>query len=202
MAHCLKGYLLLVAANPANRQQIAATLAAAQAGAATPRSAKSSMSPRSPPGRHGELDKSFAIWRQILDDDAHRPAGVAHLRYDLVPPWPDPDDPASRPTASRHAGRPICRATTAADRLGLRARGDRRLRRGGTRVDAALERDRTNYFAHHVKAHVLDMDCRAARRQRLARQPGPELVAGQQPDPSPLVASRADASSTSASATP
>jgi hypothetical protein len=28
-------------------------------------------------------------------------------------------------------------------------------------VDAALERDPTNYFAHHVKAHVLDTDCRA-----------------------------------------
>ena len=28
-------------------------------------------------------------------------------------------------------------------------------------VDAALERDPTNYFAHHVKAHVMDTDCRA-----------------------------------------
>jgi hypothetical protein len=27
-------------------------------------------------------------------------------------------------------------------------------------VDDALERDPTNYFAHHVKAHVLEMDCR------------------------------------------
>src|SRR3954469_6096840 len=34
MAHCLKGYLLLSAANPANRQQIAATLAAVEANAA------------------------------------------------------------------------------------------------------------------------------------------------------------------------
>ena len=28
-------------------------------------------------------------------------------------------------------------------------------------IDAALERDPTNYFAHHVKTHVLDTDCRA-----------------------------------------
>ncbi|HEY2132573.1 MAG TPA: hypothetical protein VGH36_06320, partial [Acetobacteraceae bacterium] len=28
-------------------------------------------------------------------------------------------------------------------------------------VDAALARDPTNYFAHHVKAHVMDTDCRA-----------------------------------------
>ena len=27
-------------------------------------------------------------------------------------------------------------------------------------MDAALERDRTNYFAHHVKAHVMEMGCR------------------------------------------
>ena len=27
-------------------------------------------------------------------------------------------------------------------------------------VDEAIERDRTNYFAHHVKAHVLEMECR------------------------------------------
>ncbi len=28
-------------------------------------------------------------------------------------------------------------------------------------IDAALERDATNYFAHHVKAHIMDTDCRA-----------------------------------------
>ncbi len=38
-------------------------------------------------------------------------------------------------------------------------------------VDAALERDPTNYFAHHVKAHVMDTDCRARE--------GSEWLAGQ-----------------------
>ena len=35
MGHCLRAYLLLIAANPANRAQIDATLARARAGAAT-----------------------------------------------------------------------------------------------------------------------------------------------------------------------
>jgi hypothetical protein len=40
-------------------------------------------------------------------------------------------------------------------------------------VDAALERDVTNYFAHHVKAHVLEMDCRPLEgRDWLAGQVG------------------------------
>ena len=48
----------------------------------------------------------------------------------------------------------------------------------------------------------MDTDCRAREGRDWLGGAGPQLVAGQQPDPSPLVASRADASSTSASATP
>ena len=68
MAHVLKGYLLLSAANPAHAPQIAAAVAAASANAAA-------ITPRE---RHhlaaltawadGNLNQSFALWQQILRD--------------------------------------------------------------------------------------------------------------------------------------
>ena len=161
MAHCLKGYLLLTAANPANSAQIAATFAAAQANAdAPPRSARSSMSPPSPPGRDGELDRSFAIWRQILDTTptdllALRICDTTWFRHgqtqkireqaDRIAPRWSPDLPGYDMLQ--------CIWAFAHEETGDYAAAERA-------VDAALERDRTNYFAHHVKAHVLEMDCR------------------------------------------
>ena len=92
----------------------------------TSRSANGCTSPPPPPGTRRT--------RQVLPDLAtdprrrsHRPAGVPHLRHDLVPPRPDGVDPANRPTASRRAGRPICRATTAP-----RPSGRSRTRRSAT----------------------------------------------------------------------
>ena len=68
MGHCLKAYLLLMAANPANRAQIDATLASARDGAAriTPRE---QMHLGAATAWHGgSLDESFRIWGRILDD--------------------------------------------------------------------------------------------------------------------------------------
>src|ERR1700722_14653817 len=68
MGHCIKAYLLLIAANPANRPQIDATLAAAHAGAAniTPRERMHLAAADA--WDRGSLDVSFRLWRQILDD--------------------------------------------------------------------------------------------------------------------------------------
>src|SRR5689334_2985029 len=66
LAHCLKGYLLLSAANPAYNAQVAAALQAAQANAAvTPRERRHVAAFAAWAG--GALDRSFGIWRDILD---------------------------------------------------------------------------------------------------------------------------------------
>src|SRR5437667_6353379 len=67
MGHCLKGYLLLSASNPANQPEIAATLAAAQSGAAAATERERQHAAAFAAWAGGALDRSFAIWRQILD---------------------------------------------------------------------------------------------------------------------------------------
>ncbi len=160
MAHCLKGYLLLTAANPANNTQIAATLAAAQANAnATTQREKQHVAAFAA-WSNGELDKSFAIWRQILDATptdllALRICDTTWFRHgqtqkireqaDRIAPRWSPDLPGYDMLQ--------CVWAFAHEETGDYAAAE-------TAVDAALDRDRTNYFAHHVKAHVLEMDCR------------------------------------------
>ncbi len=160
MAHCLKGYLLLSAANPANRQQIAATLAAAEANAGTATQREKHHVAAFAAWARGELDKSFAIWRQILDATptdllALRICDTTWFRHgqtqkileqaDRVAPGWSPDIPGFDCFK--------CVWAFAHEETGDYAAAERA-------VDAALERDRTNYFAHHVKAHVMEMDCR------------------------------------------
>jgi hypothetical protein len=83
LGNCLKGYLLLSASNPANRPEIAATLEAAEAGSAAATERERQHVAAFAAWARGALDRSFAIWRQILD---------AHLRHDLVSPRPDRED--------------------------------------------------------------------------------------------------------------
>ena len=67
MGHCLKAYLLLIAANSANKQQTDTTLASAHAGAAgiTPRERLHLAAADA--WQRGALDESFRIWTSILD---------------------------------------------------------------------------------------------------------------------------------------
>jgi len=68
LGHCFKGYLLLSASNPAFRSEIAATLAAAQTGAdkASDRERRHIAAFAAWAG--GGLDRSFGIWRELLDE--------------------------------------------------------------------------------------------------------------------------------------
>lgn len=133
MAHCLKGYLLLGAANPAHRQQIASTLATAQSAAATATQREKQHVAAFAAWADGELDKSFAIWRQILDAT---PTDLLALRI-CDTTWFRHGQTQKNSRAGRpHRATLVIRSARlrhAAMRLGLRARGDRRLRRGRTR---------------------------------------------------------------------
>jgi tetratricopeptide (TPR) repeat protein len=171
LGQCFKGYLLLSAANPAFGGEIAATLAAAKAGEATLTLRERQHVAAFAAWAEGALDRSFAAWRQILDDHptdllAARICDTTWFRHGqtakilaqadrLMPHW-SPELPGYD-----------CFQTIwafAHEEAGDTAGAERE-------IDAALAADRTNYFAHHVKAHVMEMECRPREgSQWLARE--------------------------------
>ena len=160
MAHCLKGYLLLSAANPAHRQQIAETLAAAEANANSVTLREKQHVAAFAAWARGELDKSFAIWRQILDATptdllAVRICDTTWFRHGQTQKILEQADRLAPRWSADLRGYDCfqCVWAFAHEETGDYAAAERA-------VDAALEADRSNYFAHHVKAHVLEMDCR------------------------------------------
>lgn len=171
LGHCFKGYLLLSAANPAFGREIAASLAAARAGEATVSERERRHVAAFAAWTEGALDRSFAAWRQILDDHptdllAARICDTTWFRHGqtakilaqadrLMPHW-SPGLPGYDCFQTLWA--------FAHEEAGDTAGAERA-------VDAALDADRTNYFAHHVKAHVMEMECRPREGSAwLARQ--------------------------------
>lgn len=160
MGHCLKGYLLLSAANPAHASQIDETLAAAQANAAaiTPRE-KLHLAAFAA-WANGNLNESFAIWRQLLDEAptdllAFRICDTTWFRHGQTAKIRAQADAIAPRWSSDLPGYDMmqCVWAFAHEETGDYAAAERV-------IDAAWERDPTNYFAHHVKAHILEMDCR------------------------------------------
>jgi hypothetical protein len=182
MGHCLKAYLLLMAANPANRSQIDATLALAQAGAANLITRERMHLAAATAWHQGPIERSFQIWGQILDAD---PTDLLAFRIsDTI--W------------FRHGQ--TASTLAQADRVTPRWSADlpgydcaQTIWASAQEEVGDTKRDPTNYFAHNIEAHVLDTDCRAREGKRMARRTGGPLVAGQQPDPSSVVASHVDA---------
>lgn len=159
LGHCFKGYLLLSASNPAFRAEIAATLAAAEAGAAaTERERQHVAAFRAWAG--GRLDRSFDIWREILgahptDLLAARICDTSWFRYGQTMKILEQADRLAPRWSPELPGYQLFRTiwAFAHEEAGDTAGAERA-------VDEAIEVDRTNYFAQHVKAHVLEMECR------------------------------------------
>ncbi len=171
LGHVFKAYLLLTASNPANAAAIAASLAKAAAGAALATERERMHLAACTAWARGALDQSFRVWRQLLDAHptdllAVRISDTTWFRHGqtqavlaqadrLAPAW-SPDLPGYD-----------CFRTVWA--FAHEETGD--YPGAETAVDAALAQDPTNFFAHHVKAHVLEMDCRPAEgRDWLAAQ--------------------------------
>ena len=160
MGHCMKAYLMLAGANPAHRPAIAACLAAAEAGSAvaTPREQRHVAALTA--WRRGALGDAFAIWRELLDADptdllAVRICDTTHFRFGhtqavleqadrLAPAW-SPELPGYECFQSVWA--------FAHEEAGDTAGAERA-------IDSAYARDPCNFFAHHVKAHILEMENR------------------------------------------
>lgn len=161
MGHCLKAYLLLLPANRANRPQIDAALATAGAHSSSLTRREQLHLAAATAWQHEALDESFGIWRQILDAYptdllAFRIADTTYFRHGQTQAILEQADRVVRGWSSELPGYDCCQTiwAFAHEEVGDTAGAE-------PAVDAALEQDRTNYFAHHVKAHVMDTDCRA-----------------------------------------
>ena len=160
LGHCFKGYLLLSASNPAFRSEIAATLAAAQTGAdkASDRERRHIAAFAAWAG--GGLDRSFGIWRELLDEYptdllAARICDTSWFRYGQTAKILEQADRLAPHWSAELPGYQLFRTIWA---FAHEEAGDTQ---GAERaIDEAIDADRTNYFAHHVKAHVLEMECR------------------------------------------
>ena len=159
LGHCLKGYLLLSNANPAFREAIERTLRAAEAGAAASERER----------RHraafaawaaGRLDRAFAIWRELVDADptdllAVRISDTTWFRHGQTAKILEQADRLAPRWSAELPGYDCFRTVWAFahEEAGDTAGAERA-------IDEALAQDRTNYFAQHVKAHIMEMECR------------------------------------------
>jgi hypothetical protein len=159
LGHCLKGYLLLMAANPAHRPAIAATLRAAEAGAAaTTRECRHVAAFGA--WANGELDKSFAIWRLLLDETptdllALRICDTTWFRHGQTAKILEQADRLAPGWSPELPGYDCFQCVWA---FAHEEAGD--TQGAEPVIDRAHAADPTNYFAHHVKAHVMESECR------------------------------------------
>ncbi|HEX6442464.1 MAG TPA: tetratricopeptide repeat protein, partial [Stellaceae bacterium] len=157
---CFKGYLLLSASNPAFEAEIAATLAAAQAGPALLSERERQHLAAFAAWAGGRLDRAIDIWQQLLESYptdllAVRICDTSWFRHGQTAKILEQADRLAPSWSAELPGFDLFRTiwAFAHEEAGDTAGAERA-------VDEAIERDRTNYFAHHVKAHVLEMECR------------------------------------------
>lgn len=160
MGQCLRGYLLLASADPAQRGQVAAASAAAEAAAATATPRERWHLAALAAWERGALDQAFAAWRAILDRYptdlmALRISDVTYFRHGQTRAILEQAErvaPAWQPDLPGHDCF-LCVWAFAHEEVGDTGAAERA-------VDRALAADPTNYFAHHVKAHVLETEGR------------------------------------------
>jgi len=173
IGHCFKGYLLLSTSNPAFRAEIAATLAAAEAGAPAATERERQHVAAFAAWADDALDRSFAVWQQLLDTHptdllAARICDTSWFRYGQTAKILEQADRLAPRWSAELPGYDLFRTiwAFAHEEAGDTAGAERA-------VDLALAQDRTNYFAQHVKAHVMEMECRPREgRDWLAGQTG------------------------------
>ena len=160
MGHCMSGYLMLAGANPAHRPAVAASLSAAQRGAAVVTRREQRHVAALSAWSRGDFGQAFAVWRELLDADptdllAFRISDTTLFRFgqtqavleqaDRVAPAWSPELPGYDCFQSVWA--------FAHEEAGDTANAERA-------IDEAYECDQTNFFTHHVKAHILEMESR------------------------------------------
>lgn len=160
LAQVFKGYLLLSAANPANRPAIAVTLAAAQDAARGATQREQWHVAAFAAWAADAVDESFRIWRRLLDEYptdlmAVRICDTIWFRHGQTDAIREQADRLAPAWSDAVAGNDCFQTVWA---FAHEETGDYAVAERA--IDAALACDRTNFMAHHVKAHVLEMDCR------------------------------------------
>jgi tetratricopeptide (TPR) repeat protein len=173
LALTFRGYLLLAAANPANRDAIARTLAAAEAASATASQRERWHVAAFAAWARDAVDESFRIWRRLLDNYptdlmAVRICDTIWFRHGQTDAIREQADRLAPAWNDGIAGNDCFQSVWA---FAHEETGDYAVAERA--IDAALAQDRTNFMAHHVKAHVLEMDCRPQEgKDWLAAQAG------------------------------
>jgi tetratricopeptide (TPR) repeat protein len=159
-AHCLKGTLLLGGANPAHRPLIEACLTAAEVGAATATPREQRHIAAFAAYRRSAYEEAFAIWRALLDADptdlfALRVSNVTAFRYGQTQEILRQADKVAPFWAPELTGYECFQSVWAFahEEVGDNAAAERA-------IDSAYPRDPENFFAHHVKAHILNAEGR------------------------------------------
>lgn len=160
MGQCFKGYMLLAASNPKHRPEIAATLARAEAGAAATSERERRHVAAFAAWTKGKLDTAFAVWREILDADptdllALRICDTTRFRHGHTAKNLEQADRVAPGWSRDMPGYDLFQCVWA---FAHEEAGD--TKGAEPVIDEAYEADRTNLFPHHVKAHVMEMECR------------------------------------------
>jgi hypothetical protein len=156
----MKAYLMLAGANPAHRAAIAACLAAAEAGSVVATRREQRHVAALAAWRRGALGDAFAIWRELLDADptdllAVRICDTTHFRFGHTQAVLEQADRLAAAWSPELAGYECFQSVWAFahEEAGDTAGAERA-------IDSAYARDPCNFFAHHVKAHILEMESR------------------------------------------
>jgi hypothetical protein len=160
MGHCIRGYLMLTGANPAHRPALAASLAAAEAGSGVATRREQRHVAALSAWSRGSLGEAFAIWRDLLDADptdllAVRISDTTHFRFGHTRAVLEQADRLAPAWSAELPGYDCFQSVWAFahEEAGDTAAAERA-------IDSAYECDPTNFFAHHVKAHILEMESR------------------------------------------
>ena len=182
MAHVFRAYLLLGAANAANHAAIATALTKAAAGSAQATRREQLHLAAAQAWARDALDQSFRLWRDLLDAAptdllAVRICDTTWFRHGQTALIRQQADRLASAWSADLPGYHCFRSAWAFahEETGDYAAAERA-------VDAAFADDPSNFFAHHVKAHVLEMQCRPREgcdwleAQRVFWGPGNNLV--------------------------
>ncbi len=160
MGHCLRGYLMLAGANPAHRRAVAASLGAAEAGGAVVTVRERLHVAALSAWYRGALGQAFSIWHEILDAWpidllAVRISDATHFRFGHTQTVLEQADRLALAWSAELPGYDCfqCVWAFAHEEAGDTAGAERA-------IDSAYENDPRNFFAHHVKAHILEMESR------------------------------------------
>lgn len=160
MGHVLKAYLMLAGANPAHRPAVVAALAAARAGAplATVRERRHVAAAEA--WADGAVGRAFGVWQELLAQDPTDLLGVrisdaTLFRFGRTQAVLAQADRLAPHWSAELPGYDLFQSVWgfAHEEAGDTAGAERA-------IDAAHAKDPTNFFAHHVKAHILEMENR------------------------------------------